>query len=244
MKIKFLLLVLLTFATLTNSACSKDEAIANSYFDNDSASQTVELLYMGQASLRIVTESGKVIYIDPYAGSDAGYSLPADLILITHEHFDHTAVARIKQRQPGCIVIRSRDALKESVYQTFELEFIKVEAVEAGFNRYHNVDECVGYVLTFNNGKKVYVSGDTSTTNQMREMLRMNIDYAFLCTDGVFNMGNEEAARVAEMINARHTIPYHNSTSNQGDMFDRDAAERFAARNKMILLPGETIKIN
>ena len=111
MKIKFLLLVLLTFATLTNSACSKDEAIANSYFDNDSASQTVELLYMGQASLRIVTESGKVIYIDPYAGSDAGYSLPADLILITHEHFDHTAVA-----YTGYVEIISGDCIKNVIH--------------------------------------------------------------------------------------------------------------------------------
>ena len=38
------------------------------------------LLYMGQASLRIVTSEDKVIYIDPYAGD--AYDLPADLILI------------------------------------------------------------------------------------------------------------------------------------------------------------------
>jgi len=45
------------------------------------------------------------------------------------------------------------------------------------------------------------------------------------------------------MIHARHNIPYHNDTSNRGEMFDRDAAERFNAPNKMIVLPGETIGI-
>ena len=52
------------------------------------------LLYQGHGSLRIVTAEGKVIYIDPYAGD--GYDLPADLILITHGHQDHTAVNLIK----------------------------------------------------------------------------------------------------------------------------------------------------
>ena len=54
------------------------------------------LLYQGHGSLRIITGEGKVIYIDPYAGE--GYDLPADLILITHAHQDHTAVKLIKNR--------------------------------------------------------------------------------------------------------------------------------------------------
>jgi hypothetical protein len=58
------------------------------------------LLYMGQASIRIVTAEGKVIYIDPYAGNQ--YDLPADLILVTHEHFDHSAVDRVTHRNDAC----------------------------------------------------------------------------------------------------------------------------------------------
>ena len=61
------------------------------------------LLYQGHGSLRIVTAEGKVIYVDPYAGE--GYDLPADLILITHGHQDHTAVKLIKKRNDGCQVI-------------------------------------------------------------------------------------------------------------------------------------------
>ncbi len=49
-----------------------------------------KLLYQGHSSLRIVTDSGTVVYIDPFAGE--GYNLPADLVLVTHEHFDHNNV--------------------------------------------------------------------------------------------------------------------------------------------------------
>lgn len=41
------------------------------------------LLYQGHGSLRLTTDSGKVIYIDPFAGE--GYGAPADLILVTHQ---------------------------------------------------------------------------------------------------------------------------------------------------------------
>lgn len=118
-----------------------------------------------------------------------------------------------------------------------------MEAVEAGFNRWHDVKECIGYVLTFSNGSSVYVTGDTSTTDQMSRMANMHIDYAFWCTDGVFNMGPEEAARCAEMVKARYNIPYHNDTSNSGLMFDVEKANQFPVENLLVILPGEEIAI-
>ena len=79
-------------------------------------------------------------------------------------------------------------------------------------------------MLTFSNGVKLYMTGGTSTTKQMAEMANMEIDYAFYRCDGVYNMGLKEAARCAEPVEAKHNIPYHNSTSNRGEMFDRDLA--------------------
>ena len=61
------------------------------------------LLYMGQASIRIVTGQGKVIYIDPYAGD--AYDLPADLILVTHDHYDHSDVDKVSNRSPGSLMM-------------------------------------------------------------------------------------------------------------------------------------------
>lgn len=181
------------------------------------------LLYMGQASMRVVTLEGKVIYIDPYAGD--AYDLPADLISVTHGHFDHCAVEKVENRAPDCRIITHK------------------EAVEAGYNPWHDVNQCAGYVLTFTNGRSVYVTGDTSTTEQMPLLAVKEIDYAFFCCDGMFNMGLEEAARCAEMVRAKHNIPYHNSTSNTGEMFDRELAEQFGAPDRLIVFPGEELLV-
>ena len=207
----------------------------------ETQAQAPTLLYMGQASIRIVTAEGWVIYVDPYAGD--GYDLPADLILVTHGHFDHNGLDRVTLRNEDCRIITHREAVVNGEHQTFDLGYVKVEAVEAGYNRFHDVRECIGYVLTFSNGCSVYVTGDTSATEQMRTMADMHIDYAFWCTDGVYNMGPEEAAQCAEWVQARHNIPYHNDTSNAGWMFDEEKARQFGAPNLLVVLPGEEIRI-
>ena len=66
------------------------------------------LLFQGHASCRITTRAGAVIYIDPFAGE--GYDLPADLVLITHEHGDHNDLSKVTMKPDG-VVIRSADAL-------------------------------------------------------------------------------------------------------------------------------------
>ena len=52
------------------------------------------LLYQGHASLRIETAEGKTIYIDPFSGE--GYEKAADLILMTHDHYDHNAPEKVE----------------------------------------------------------------------------------------------------------------------------------------------------
>lgn len=243
MKISNIIIVMLSLLTCSCGTQETEAAVRedNGLETTDTTAHGVELLYMGQTSIRIVTESNKVIYIDPFAGD--GYSRAADLILVTHEHYDHNAVSRVEHRQPNCRIIRSSDAIIDGKHQTFNLGYVQVEAVEAGFNPYHDVSRCVGYVLTFANQKKVYVSGDTSTTPQMASMSDMNIDYAFFCTDGVYNMGNEEAAEAAKMINARYNIPYHNSVSGEGKQFNMNKAKGFPAPNRLIIQPDSSIVI-
>lgn len=199
------------------------------------------LLYQGQASIRIVTDEGKVIYIDPYAGDS--YELPADLILVTHSHFDHNQTDKVEKQNEGCQIITYKEAVQDGIHRTFELGFVTVEAVEAGYNSLHDVNDCVGYVLTFSNGKSVYVTGDTSKTEQMSLMNEMEIDYAFFCCDGVYNMGLEEAAECADLVGAKHNIPYHMTTNTTGRQFDRELAEQFDVENRLIVEDGEEIKI-
>lgn len=202
---------------------------------------TAKLLYMGHASIRLTTPEGNVIYIDPYAGD--GYEPAADLILVTHSHFDHTSLDKVANRAPDCRTITWKEALAGGKHQTFDLGYMTVEAVEAGYNRNHNVRDCVGYVLTLSDGVQIYVSGDTSETKQMPLLADRGIDYAFFCCDGVYNMDTDEAAKCASLVGAKHNIPYHVIAAGGNTSFDRARAERFNAPDRLILDPGEEIAL-
>jgi L-ascorbate metabolism protein UlaG (beta-lactamase superfamily) len=195
-----------------------------------------KLYYQGHGSYRISADDGRVIYIDPYAGD--GYDVPADLILVTHNHSDHNRIGLVKQK-PNCRLISPEDALADGKYNSFDIDGITVEAVEAR-NIMHNPKRCVGYLLTVDR-VKIYCSGDTSKTKQMETFSRQHLDYAILCGDGKFNMSLKEATECARIIGARHNIPVH---LKPGALYDRGAAEKWGAPNKLIIEPGQEVTLH
>ena len=191
--------------------------------------------YLGHGSLKMLLKNGKVCYIDPYAGDD--YKENADLILITHEHMDHNKIELIPNGYKTKIV-RNKDCIVDGKYQSFDIFDMHIEAVEA-YNKNHNKNECVGFLITSNN-KKIYIAGDTSTTEQMSKMSNYNIDYAFLPIDGIYNMDIDEAIQCEKLIKAKHTIPYHMSP---GNLFDEERALKFVTPTTLIVKPNEIIDI-
>ena len=79
--------------------------------------------------------------------------------------------------------------------------------------------------------------------DQMAELAKKHIDYAFFCCDGVYNMDLEEAAECAALVQAKHNIPYHIVEAEDPDHFDAERAEQFAAPDKMVLQPGDEITL-
>jgi L-ascorbate metabolism protein UlaG (beta-lactamase superfamily) len=196
-----------------------------------------KLYYQGHGSYRITADDRRVIYVDPYAGD--GYDLPADVILVTHGHGDHNQVQLVTQK-PSCRVITNVEALAGGKHNCFDLgDGLAAEAVEAS-NRNHDPAKCVGYIITVD-GVKIYCSGDTSKTEQMKSFAKRKLDYALFPLDGVYNMDLDEGAECTRIVGAKHNIPIH---LKPGALFDRKKAEKWEAPNKLIVEPGQEIELN
>lgn len=192
-----------------------------------------KLLYQGHASYRITTNEGKIIYIDPYMGSH--YDKEADLVLVTHQHYDHNAINKMPHKD-STIVFQNMDAIKAGTYVNTNIYGVDINPVPA-YNKNHKINECAGYILNID-GIRLYFAGDTSKTEEMYNI--KDIDYAFLPCDGIFNMDASEASLCANIINAKHSVPMHTYPDH---LFSEEIAKKFNGINKLVIRPNEEIDL-
>ena len=194
-----------------------------------------KLLYQGHGSYRLTANDGRIVYVDPSSGT--GYDSPADLILVTHQHSDHNKISLCAQKD-SCRIITNKEALSGGVHNSFDVDGILIQAVEAK-SILHSPKKCVGYIISID-GVKIYASGDTSGTKQMGTFAEMELDYAIFPGTGVLSMGPKEAAECARLIGAKHNIIIH---LKPGALFDRKKADNWEAPNKLIIEPGQEIDL-
>ena len=204
-----------------------------------------KMLYQGHGSYRFTLDDGTIVYVDPFAGE--GYDRPADLILVTHEHFDHNQVDKMPHAS-GCTIVRAADVHPSpDEYLTLESHGVRITAVQA-YNKNHPVDKCVGMLLELD-GVTFYASGDTSMTDDMRsgKLAEAAVDYAVFPGDGFYNMDVAEASECAKLVAARHSIPVHlvpmDNPSDPSQLFSRERAEAFKAPGRIIVTLGETLDL-
>lgn len=183
----------------------------------------LKLTFFAHASLAIEYE-GRWIYVDPVVGNADYSKLPkADMILVTHSHYDHFDMAAIEMLQsPDTRILLDKTSaeglqgncftmLPKAVAEPFD--DIKVEAVaayntsEAQLQFHPKEREDCGYVVTLGGKVRIYISGDTEPTNEMREL--KNIDIAFVCVNQPYTMTPEQATEAVKALKPQIYYPYH-----------------------------------
>ncbi|MDW8101220.1 MAG: MBL fold metallo-hydrolase, partial [Anaerolineae bacterium] len=185
----------------------------------------VEIHWLGHDAFRLVGE--KTVYIDPW-------KLPtkaplADLILITHEHYDHCSPEDVQRiRGTGTVVAAPSAAaskLKAPVTivkpgDKLTLNGVLVEVVPA-----YNVNKPfhprkaghVGYIVTLG-GERIYHTGDSDL---IPEMKGLQVDIVLVPVSGTYVMDAEQAAQLVEQLRPRLAIPMH-----YGDIVGSEADAR------------------
>ena len=198
----------------------------------------LELTWLGHSTFLLDTPGGKRVIIDPWVMNNPACPVEyksldqLDLMLITHGHFDHIgdAVELAKRAQPQVMAIFETylwltgkgvgNAMGMNKGGSVTAQGLQVRMVDArhscgiqdGDQIVYGGEPC-GFVLTLEDGLKVYHSGDTclfGDMNLIREQYAP--DLALVRIGDLYTMDPRDAARAVEMLGVKWVVPMHHST--------------------------------
>lgn len=182
----------------------------------------LKITFFGHASL-MLEWAGQLIQVDPVSQFADFSQLPkADLILVTHDHYDHfdPKAINLLSHEKTLVILTQKCSLKftggkiMTNGETIKFKDITIEAVPA-YNivhmrsqgvPYHPKGEGNGYVITLDD-KRIYIAGDTENIPEMKNL--KNIDLAFLPMNLPYTMTPEMVADAARAIKPKILYPYH-----------------------------------
>lgn len=174
------------------------------------------LHWLGHDGFKITGE--KVIYVDPYEISDGE---PADIILITHDHYDHCSVKDILSiaDEKTTILITPDSQSKLSDFpgevklvepnKSYEVKGITIKTIPAyniGKPFHPRENDWVGYVISANK-QRIYHAGDTDHIPEMDKL--KDIDVALVPVSGKYVMTAREAVQAVNTFKPKLAIPMH-----------------------------------
>ena len=170
-----------------------------------------------QSSIKIKSE--KIIYFDPYKIENEMHD--ADIIFITHNHYDHMdneSIEKIKNENTTIVAPKSMEEVinkiefKKYIYlepfDEIDIENINIKTIPA-YNKekqFHpRTNNWLGYIIKLDN-TTYYIAGDTDVT---KENENVKCDIAFIPIGGHFTMDVKEATELIKKINPEIVIPIH-----------------------------------
>lgn len=226
---RLLLLVLsLTICIMATKGYSRETP---AYDKINTTAGSVVMNFIGHGSLMFRLDTF-TIYIDPVSSSGNYNNLPkADLILVTHEHYDHLDLKLIAElKKEGTLVFTNVKSTEQIGWAMAmrpgdrqEVNSIVIEAVHA-YNivnmrspgqPFHPKGSGLGYILTIG-GKRFYIAGDTENIPEMKALT--NIEVAFLPMNLPYTMTPEMVADAVRAFKPRILYPYHFGDTNTDEI--------------------------
>jgi L-ascorbate metabolism protein UlaG (beta-lactamase superfamily) len=188
---------------------------------------TNNIHWMGQSAFRV--EDGSVqIYIDPFK---IPTNLPkADVVFITHGHYDHYSpedIDKIQKNETIIVVPKTvANQLKGRIimvepgksYTVGKLKVTTVPAYNSNKKFHPKENHWVGYIITLTNGQRIYHAGDTDFIPEMKSIVT---DIAMMPCGGTYTMTVKEMVQAANSFNPKVLIPMHYGeglgTANEGE---------------------------
>jgi L-ascorbate metabolism protein UlaG (beta-lactamase superfamily) len=185
----------------------------------------IGITWTGHAGFKILY-GNKKMYIDPYKLTKKYENIfDADIVLITHNHFDHLSIEDLKNIiNERTVIVSAQECLsqlkplkvKESIgidpRSNVRVDDLAVEAVPAyNVNKeFHpKNDKKIGFIIEFGNDR-IYHTGDSDLIPEMKDT---NPTIVLIPVSGTYVMTAEEASKaVNEMINPKIAIPMHYGT--------------------------------
>ena len=194
------------------------------------------LTWHGHSCFLLETDGGQRIIIDPWLDENPASDIKTgdvgslDYILVSHGHFDHFADCIELAKQTGATVISTFELVSfcqskgvekghgMNIGGAYVFDFGRVKLTPAlhtgtiaGDENGTHTTDCSGFLISLNEGQRLYHAGDTALIMDM-QLLRGSVDVAILPIGDNFTMGPEDAARAVEMIEPDVVIPMHYNT--------------------------------